>query len=297
MSTTWYAKIDCNFHANRKALKAGRLGREVYVFVLCVNAQKGSVGILSVDDLELWYLAQQLQMTEAEAREGIDLCVRAELLTIEDGIVSIRGWTEDYAKSPLRSAEKQKQYRDRLKERKAPNQNVTVTGNASNAESNASNALPPVTQEGRKEGREGEAVTRAFDPTEPGALGKLADSVWRRLSDVRLAVAGELRLQGILPLTPITPASSNQRGYRDLVTRLREEGSGAPAIADRILEVLTAQARERRSLDWLSEKAFSEGAWRTARESVPKWRAVPSSAAGKHTITLNGEDIEVEASA
>lgn len=271
MSTTWYAKIDCNFHSNRKAMKAGRLGREVYVFILCVNAQKGAIGMLSADDIEPWYVAQQLQMTQEEARHGIDLCVQSRLIEIADGLVSICGWNDDYGKYPLTKSEKQKAYRDRLKERKSTNQNVTGVTGQSNALPTGSNALPPVPQEGRKEGREGEGRA-PFDPTIPGALGKLADEIWKRMSDIRLALAKEFGFDGVLGFTAITPASANQKGYMNLVTRLREEGPNAPAIADRVIEVLTSQAREKRSIEWISEKAFSDGAWRTARESIPKWR-------------------------
>lgn len=294
MSTTWYAKIDGNFHSNRKAIKAGRVGREVYVFVLCINAQKGAPGLLSIDDLEPWYLAQQLQMSESEAQRGIDACVAADLLSIDDGIVTISGWTEDYAKYPLTRPEIQQRYRERTKDkkRKATNQNVTAVTMVGNA---GSNALPPVTQEGRKEGREGERSAPAFDPTDIGAQNQLAEATWRRLSELRLTIGREFGLANVLPLTPITPASANQKGYRDLRQRIAEEGQGASAICDRVLEVLTAQARETGKLDWLSEKAFGEGAWRHARETIPKWRAPKPSESGSMTFNFGGDALEVKA--
>lgn len=288
MSTTWYAKIDCNFHGNRKAIKAGLLGRAVYVFVLCVNAQKGAPGVLSADDLELWYVARELQITESQAKEGIEKAVAAGLIEIEDGVVSIAGWTEDYAKYPLASNEKQKRYRDRIKERKGKHQNVTGVTDHGNA---GSNALPPVTQEGRKEGREGDSAP--FDPTDPARTGVLARKTWSRLSEIRIAIANELGIAGVLPLTAITPASSNQPGFRNLTARIHDEGINAPAVCARVLEVLTAQARETRSIDWLSEKAFSEGAWRHARESVPKWAAAPvrQTEHGTQRWLVDGEEI------
>lgn len=301
VSTTWYAKIDCNFHGNRKAIKAGLLGRAVYVFVLCVNAQKGAPGMLSVDDLELWYVARELQITELQAREGIEKAVEAGLIEISDGIVTIAGWTDEYGKYPLTNPEKQKRYRERLKERKAKHENVTGVTDHGNA---ASNALPSVTQEGRKEGREGEGAPSIAPSPANGWAGFLIDNashrgslarwVWSRLSDIRIAVAADLGQVGVLPLTPITPQSSNQSGFRNLSSRISEEGDGAPAVCIRVLEVLTAQAREKRTLDWLSEKAFGENAWRFARETVPKWRAMPAQnddgAGSKHWVDELGDE-------
>lgn len=276
MSTTWFAKIDCNFHANRKAIKAGLLGRAVFVHVLCVNAQKGAPGIISAEDIELWYVARELQITEQEAKRGIDACIAAELIEIEDGLVSICGWTEDYAKYPLTSSEKQKAYRDRVKKRKLHPPIVTTVTDHGNA---GSNGVTPVTQEGRKEGREGERALAPtgsdFDPADAAKTGALARQTWSRLSEIRTEVARELGLSGVLPLTAITPASANQPGFRNLMARIHDEGPNAPAVCTRVLEVLTVQARKTRSIEWLSEKAFTEGGWRTARESVPSWRGKP----------------------
>jgi hypothetical protein len=110
-----------------------------------------------------------------------------------------------------------------------------------------------------------------YDPESPEQRGALRNQTWSQLSKARVAIAAELGLTGVYPLTTITPAA-NPRGYRDLGERIREEGADAPAVCARVLEVLIAQAREKGDVEWLSEKAFSEGGWRTAKESVPKWR-------------------------
>ena len=370
MSTTWYAKIDCNFHSNRKAIKAGRLGREVFVFVLCLNAQRGGKGQIPAGDLEPWYVAEILQMSEHEASEGIRNCISAGLFEIWDGIVHLVGWTDEWAKRPMTPAERMSKHRAK-KDRQAPSaietyvvaqegsgcikvgKSVNVperiaelqTGSPANleivhiikgdhekqihallaefavrgewfkdgerqrdllsdyldvVETKRDEAIVTVTQtvtgnagrkEGRKEGREGDSAP--FDPTDPAQTGMLARKTWSRLSEIRIAIANELGIAGVLPLTAITPASSNQPGFRNLTARIHDEGINAPTVCARVLEVLTAQARDTRSIDWLSEKAFSEGAWRHARESVPKWAAAPvrQTEHGTQRWLVDGEEI------
>lgn len=277
MSTTWFAKIDCNFHSNRKAMKAGRLGREVYIFVLCINAQRGALGEFPAEDLDPWYVSRQLQMEEDEASEGIQRCIQERLIEIDDGLVRIVGWTDDYAKYPLGAAEKQKRYRDRHSKRTVkgsePHHSVTALPDRSNALPDPVTPLPPVTQEGRKEGREGERGAPdplAFDPHDPPQRGQLAQKTWSRLSEIRLALGKEFGIAGVMGLTTITPGTE-VRGFRDLRDRIREEGAEAPRVCDRVLESITARARETRSIEWVSEKATTEGAWRTAKERIPKW--------------------------
>lgn len=275
MSTTWFAKIDCNFHDNPKAIEAGLLGRAVYVLVLCINAQKGAIGIISEGDLRLWYVARELQVSEAEAKAGIDAAIRADLIRLDDGMIIICGWSDDYARSPLKSADKQKAYRERVKQRKAAHTTVTGVTDHGNALLQPETALPAVTQVGRKEGREVTAVTPAPIAQISAPAVPLATRVWNRVSELRIALAAELGKGEVLPLTPITPASANQRGYSDLRERLREEGTNAEMVSARILEALVVQARTERTIDWLSERTFTPGGWVFARESIPKWIKVP----------------------
>jgi len=116
------------------------------------------------------------------------------------------------------------------------------------------------------------AVVTLHNPEQVGAAWRLAEDTYRRLSEARVAIAGELGMAGVLPFPEITP-STRPQGYRDLLDRVREEGKAAPGVCDRVVEALVLQAREARSVEWLSEKSFSPGAWRTAREYVPGSRS------------------------
>lgn len=115
----------------------------------------------------------------------------------------------------------------------------------------------------------GEQVTPAPSPSGFTVKG-LADSTWRRVSDMRVIIARELGLENVHPFPDIGPAY-HPLSYRDLCDRIREEGANAPAVVETVLAVLEAQARKERSIEWLAEKAFGEKAWRRAKESAPKW--------------------------
>lgn len=164
MSTSWYAKIDANFHSNRKARKARRLGREVFVYVLCQNAARGATGSIPIGDVELWHLAEQLQMTEDEAKEGVRLAIDAELIKVAKDRVVVCGWNEEWGKRPMSDAERQQKRRDKLGGR-VTNHDANVTNhdaNVTNHGSRDASHRKEGIKEGRKEGREREprAVAR-----------------------------------------------------------------------------------------------------------------------------------------
>jgi len=107
-----------------------------------------------------------------------------------------------------------------------------------------------------------------YDPVrDPMAIGRLAEAIYRRVSDALLQIAAELKLPTPLPFPAINPGSSERT--RDARDRVREEGADAPAVCDRVVANLIAQAREERSVEWLAEKAFTAGGWRTARAWMP----------------------------
>jgi hypothetical protein len=144
------------------------------------------------------------------------------------------------------------------------------------------------------------AAATVFDPEDPAARGRLALATYRRVSDARVAIAAELGLDEQLPFPAIVPSSRAVGGagsFRDLQERIREEGAAAPAVCERVASNLIAQAREDRSIEWVAEKAFTAGGWRTARAWVskkpkPKVRAIAAPAEEHHATVepLTDED-------
>jgi len=110
-----FAKVAADLDSNPKILRAGRNGREVYLFVLRRNAGLERDGRVPASNIELWYLADQLKMSEAEAQEGVSRCVTAGLLRIAGDHVLIAGWDDDWAKRPMDEAERKA--KQRTKER------------------------------------------------------------------------------------------------------------------------------------------------------------------------------------
>lgn len=111
-------------------------------------------------------------------------------------------------------------------------------------------------------------VTAGYDPAIPGARNKLVEQTYWLVSDARIAAARKLGLPDQLPFPPITPAS-RPTGIRDLLDRVTEEGAIAPQVCTRVVAALIVQAEDKRSIEWLSTKAFTVGGWRTARDYVP----------------------------
>lgn len=92
---------------------------------------------------------------------------------------------------------------------------------------------------------------------------------WQTISAARVQIAAEFQLTNIIPMPDRFGMPSEPRGCRDLRDRIREEGANAEAVCKHIVANLIAQAREERSVEWLSEKAFTAGGWQTARNWTP----------------------------
>jgi hypothetical protein len=113
-----------------------------------------------------------------------------------------------------------------------------------------------------------------YDPDKATDRGRLAESMYSRIAAAREELIAELGLVDEVPM-PRGTFATEPAGFRDLRDRIRGEGSIAPQACDRIVDALVRQAREERSVEWLSDKAFTEGAWRTARNGGSGKRQQP----------------------
>lgn len=126
-----FAKLDPGLHRNPKVRKAGRLGREVFIFALCVNADRGATGHIPADYLEPWFLADALQMTEDEAREGLAAAVAARLIELcPDMSGHLSGWDDDEwgraRGGSMTEAERKAQHRAKQARERAAERNQKV---------------------------------------------------------------------------------------------------------------------------------------------------------------------------
>lgn len=131
MGNESWCKVASNLDSHPKIRRAGRNGREVYLFALRKNAEPGNPvpGLLAGTWLEPWYIADQLMMSERDAEEGLSRCVTAGLLVQDEGAWVICGWDNEWAKRPLTDAERKaaQRARDRdLQSRTQSNHDVTA---------------------------------------------------------------------------------------------------------------------------------------------------------------------------
>lgn len=149
MSKLIYSKLDANFFSNQKVIRAGRDGRDVYLHALCQNAQRGAQGWIPIADVEPWYVARQTDLSEDEARNGLQLACNAGLVTCDDERVTICGWDDEWSRQPLTNAERQAKFRTRRKgvteSTSHVTDNVTSNGSERSERSERESALPRVT--------------------------------------------------------------------------------------------------------------------------------------------------------
>jgi len=125
-----FVKVAADLDSNPKIRRAGRAGREVFLFVLRRTNLQERDGRCSLSNVEPWYLADQLQMPETEAADGLQRAIAAGLLAIDDGQVVVCGWDDEWAKRPAEGAERTERWRNkrRLNQASARSRPVTVTG-------------------------------------------------------------------------------------------------------------------------------------------------------------------------
>ena len=131
MARSW-CKVASNLDSHPKIRRAGRLGREIFLFALRRNAEPGNPipGRLPKDELEPWYIADQLQMPESEAVTGVTAAVTAGLLAEEDHSYVITSWKEGWGKDNANGAERTAKWRENKKVEKSdkPGDARDVTG-------------------------------------------------------------------------------------------------------------------------------------------------------------------------
>ena len=108
-----FAKMAPGIDSHPKIRRAGRAGREVFLFILRRNADLDRSGRVPLTYVEPWYLADQLMMPEAEAIDGLAKCIAAGLLKRHHDNLSILGWDDEWAKAPLDEAERKRRQREK----------------------------------------------------------------------------------------------------------------------------------------------------------------------------------------
>lgn len=112
MSREIFAKMSGTLDSNRKIRKAGRNGREVFLWVLRQVALRDSDGGIPTEDLtDFEYLADQLMCSPDDAADGVAAATREGLLCVTDGVTQIVGWDDGWSRRPRSNAERQAEWR------------------------------------------------------------------------------------------------------------------------------------------------------------------------------------------
>lgn len=157
-----WSKLDAGFIRHPKSRAAGRHGREVFVYALCLNAEHDFDGKIPRGFFGPNYLSRELEMSPEEAAAAFDACNASLLLTSDDSHVSIVGWDPvewgggKPSTHPDRVRQRVQQHRERKREGANDVTPPPVTGNGSNA---------VTLEERRGEESVGRKKKRALPPT------------------------------------------------------------------------------------------------------------------------------------
>lgn len=112
-----WCKVASNLDSHPRIRRAGRNGREVFLFALRRNAEPDNPvpGRVPAVMLEPWYVADQLMMTEDEAVTGVTAAVTAGLLVQDGQSWVIVGWESDWGKTTATAAERTAKWRESKK--------------------------------------------------------------------------------------------------------------------------------------------------------------------------------------
>lgn len=165
MAREIFAKMSGTLDSNRKIRKAGRNGREVFLWVMRQVAIRDSDGAIPTSDVtDFAYVADQLMCSEEDARDGFEMAVTASLLSVTGDSCSIVGWDDDWSRRAMSNGERQAKFRGKPKasaeshgivDEKVTATPLLVTGNVT------SNAV----EESR--GEESRSVSREPEPPAP----------------------------------------------------------------------------------------------------------------------------------
>lgn len=262
-----YCKVDCMLDSHPKIRKAGRLGREVFLFILRRHRALDGKGSMSIENVDPEYLADQLMMTCNEAVTGVTACVTSKLISVTASEVAIIGWDDDWSREPASSAERVAKHR----KNKRLADDVTKC-NVTDVNSNESNVREEKKREEQK--REEREITRA-NVTVDSVSVALAKSETQTVWDYAGAVHAETR-QAVNPNAPNWPALVSGLGASDLRDRIREcvdrepDRNKALQICKHAVDVCAARAKAARSMQYFTPaRVFeSKSFWLSAESTV-----------------------------
>jgi hypothetical protein len=120
VAASW-CKVASNLDSHPKIRKAGRNGREVFLFALRRNAEPGNPipGQIGADELDPDYLSDMLLVTRDEAVTGVTAAVTAGLLRKTDAGYLIVGFDQSWGRTGSSGRERTAKWRESKKAEKS----------------------------------------------------------------------------------------------------------------------------------------------------------------------------------
>ena len=212
---TW-AKVDTGIHWNPKVRRAGREAREVYLLILLANAEQQADGEIAAHYADPDYLADCLQCSPDEARNGVKRCETFQLLHVTDESVRILGWDEEWRTK--NSTDRVRKYRAR---KRAEKQRVEPSVTDETLHVTGCNGETP-----KREREDREIRERDLSPDSPGA-GVGSDSGGKKRNPRPPKHTDEcIRITDLViaRFNDLFNRNLGAKGYRDQVKKLLAKG-------------------------------------------------------------------------
>jgi hypothetical protein len=181
-SVSRWAKMDSGLDSNPKICAAGRVGREVFLFLLRRNAALEADGEIPVSNVLPEYLARQLDMPVTEARDAVVTLVTVGLIVTDVDFVRFLGWSDEW-KGPKSNAERQATFRAKREAKQAKSDKGVTPSNAKSRDVTKSNRLRGEEKRREKSVRGLSPMPAGWEPNETSA---------KRASELGLSLTAEV---------------------------------------------------------------------------------------------------------
>ena len=139
-----WCKMATDFDENPKVVAAGILGRDLFLFLVRLNARRRGEGVIPESYMDLDYLARQWGGSHDQVLEALADATTAGLVErMDDGSYALIGWSREEWGMPLTGAERAANFRKKRAESNGAQPMRTRAG-ASNRF--RSGDLPPLTE-------------------------------------------------------------------------------------------------------------------------------------------------------
>jgi hypothetical protein len=118
----WWIKLAASVHRHPKCRAAGYDGTNVFIWLLCLNGDRGFDGVIPGEYVTPGYVAAELGLSPERAEGAIEACKKTRLISLAHSdrrIINyaINGWNDEWKPQPSNVTQRVRKHRERLKAR------------------------------------------------------------------------------------------------------------------------------------------------------------------------------------